>query len=668
MKHFYFLIFLLLGYTASSQVSFNDDFESYNIGAAVGPQSTNWTTWSGTEGGTEDAKVVSDKAYSGTKSIYFVSTAATGGPQDVVVPFTDLYTNGVFEIGMKFYVPSGKTAYFNLQGDKTIGTVWSLDVNFNADKTVALTGGGAALTSGTYNQDEWVEFKVKGNISTNLWTASVGGKSLGTFKLATNKVASIDLYPANANAQFYVDDFYYSHEPFTPKLNDVAISSISVPARDLTGFASPLAVELVNMGSNTITAANVEVQYGGNTITKNLTNLSIESLKSQVISLDQDLSFLAGANPIIVNVTMTGIADDDASNNATSSNLTGVTPAVDKIVIAEEATGTWCGWCPRGAVALDKLSKKYPDHFIGIAVHNADPMTVTEYDAGIRSLSGFEGFPSATVGRTSIIDPSAIENDFFARIDDNTRVKLKIGAEYDESTRILKLSPTISFKSNVNGQFKIALVIAEDSVRGTATGYAQTNYYAGGANGPMGGYELLPATVPASMMTYNHVARAIVGGFRGTNLPKNSYKTNDEVLMNFEVELPAGLNLENVHLIPIIFANTTLVENGLQVKFEDAIEEGFTVGANDVIINRDIKLYPNPFALTSIVELDLDQSVEVSIEILDVTGKIVGNKNYGKLSGKQELVINGHLLQNGTYFAKIKAGEEFISKTFVIQK
>ena len=72
--------------------------------------------------------------------------------------------------------------------------------------------------------------------------------------------------------------------------------------------------------------------------------------------------------------------------------------------------------------------------------------------------------------------------------------------------------------------------------------------------------------------------------------------------------------------------------------------------------------------MTSIVELDLDNSVDVSIEIFDVSGKMVGHKNYGKLSGKQELVINGNLLQNGTYFASIKAGEDQISKTIVIQK
>ena len=65
----------------------------------------------------------------------------------------------------------------------------------------------------------------------------------------------------------------------------------------------------------------------------------------------------------------------------------------------------------------------------------------------------------------------------------------------------------------------MAVVIVEDSVRGTASGYAQANYYSGGGNGPMGGYENLPSTIPASQMTYNHVARVLAGGFK-VPLPK----------------------------------------------------------------------------------------------------------------------------------------------------
>lgn len=317
---------------------------------------------------------------------------------------------------------------------------------------------------------------------------------------------------------------------------------------------------------------------------------------------------------------------------------------------------------------LDRLSKKYPDYFIGIAVHNNDPMVVAEYDTGIRGLSGFTGFPSATVGRTAIIDPLAIESNFFSRIAEAPKSVIKVGASYDESTRKMLVSPKITFKANASGSYKMAVVIVEDSVRGTASGYAQANYYSGGGNGPMGGYENLPSTIPASQMTYNHVARVLAGGFKGTALPKTSYKKDDVVYTNFEITLPAGINVENIHIVPILFAPSGLIDNGAKATLEEAVAEGFVLGANDVTFNGDVFVYPNPVSYTSIIDLTLDNPAEVSVDIFDISGKVVASKNYGKLSGKNELLLNASDFNNGTYLARIKAGTQEITKNIVVQK
>lgn len=669
MKQLYFFLFFLLsaGF-ATAQVSFFDDFESYTDGEYLGPQSDKWTTWSSKDGTTEDTKITSVKAASGTKSIFFSSTASGGGPQDVVLPFSDAYTDGIFKLGMKLFIDAGNTAYFNLQAEKVIGTTWAIDVNFNADGSVALTGGGANLAGGKFPQGEWFTFEISGNISANLWSASVNGASVGTYSLASNKVASIDIYPANANALFYVDDFYYSHEAYVPKPNDIGISGVSVAPKDLTGSKAPLGVKLTNLGANTANNVEIEFAYGAITGKKTITGFNLASLETKTVNFDEELTVLSGSNPIQVSAKLVGSDDDDVANNASSSAVVGVTPAEDKLVIAEEATGTWCGWCPRGAVMLDRLSKKYPDYFIGIAVHNNDPMVVAEYDTGIRGLSGFTGFPSATVGRTAIIDPLAIESNFFSRIAEAPKSVIKVGASYDESTRKMLVSPKITFKANASGSYKMAVVIVEDSVRGTASGYAQANYYSGGGNGPMGGYENLPSTIPASQMTYNHVARVLAGGFKGTALPKTSYKKDDVVYTNFEITLPAGINVENIHIVPILFAPSGLIDNGAKATLEEAVAEGFVLGANDVTFNGDVFVYPNPVSYTSIIDLTLDNPAEVSVDIFDISGRVVASKNYGKLSGKNELLLNASDFNNGTYLARIKAGTQEITKNIVVQK
>jgi thiol-disulfide isomerase/thioredoxin len=667
MKQLYFFLFFLLsaGF-ATAQVSFFDDFESYTDGEYLGPQSDKWTTWSSKDGTTEDTKVSSVKAASGTKSIYFSSTASGGGPSDVLLPFTDAYTDGVYKLGMKFFIDAGKTAYFNLQSEKTTGT-WAIDVNFNADGSISFTSGGSNLAAGNFPQGEWFAFEISGNISANLWSASVNGESVGTFALASNKVASIDFYPANANASFYVDDFYYTHDAYVPKPNDIGIVGVSVEPKNLTGQKSLLGIKLTNLGSNVADNVEIDFKYGTVSGIKTITGLSLASLETKTVFFDEEITVLNGSNSIQVTAKLLGTNDDDAANNASSSAVIGVTPAEDKVVIAEEATGTWCGWCPRGAVMLDRLSKKFPDFFIGIAVHNNDPMVVAEYDAGIRGLSGFTGFPSATVGRTAIIDPTDIENNFYSRIAEAPKSVISVGASYDETTRKMLVSPKIKFKANASGAYKMAVVIVEDSVRGTASGYAQANYYSGG-DVVMGGYEKLTNPVPASQMTYNHVARVLAGGFKGTALPKTSYKKDDVVYMNFELTIPAGINLDNIHIVPILFAPSGLIDNGAKATLEEALTEGFVLGANDVTFNGEVFVYPNPVAYTSIIDLTLDNPAEVSVDIFDISGKVVLSKNYGKLSGKNELLLNASDFNNGTYLARIKAGTEEITKNIVVQK
>src|SRR6185436_18936209 len=116
----------------------------------------------------------------------------------------------------------------------------------------------------------------------------------------------------------------------------------------------------------------------------------------------------------------------DTNNNAVSADVEGVIPNKDKIYFAEEGTGTWCGWCPRGAVYLDYMTSTYPAQFAGVAVHTSDVMTVPAYDQGL----GLNAFPSVRIDRTVTIDPMELEADFIERITEQPAVKITGTALY----------------------------------------------------------------------------------------------------------------------------------------------------------------------------------------------------------------------------------------------
>ena len=68
------ILLSLLCITSSSlfaQINFSDNFDTYTVGNPLGPQSPDWTTWSGTQGGADDINVTNTDAHSGTNSLYF---------------------------------------------------------------------------------------------------------------------------------------------------------------------------------------------------------------------------------------------------------------------------------------------------------------------------------------------------------------------------------------------------------------------------------------------------------------------------------------------------------------------------------------------------------------------------------------------------------------------
>lgn len=168
-------------------------------------------------------------------------------------------------------------------------------------------------------------------------------------------------------------------------------------------------------------------------------------------------------------------------------------------MVMEEATSTWCGWCPQGIVAIDGLKRDFPDNFLAIAIHvNMDKMAyVDEY--GLQ----FNGYPSAFLNRQSTsvsyswlkrqIEQDGLTTDKMVRIDSVAYVEADETYKVYTTTRVANLLE--------NAQLRLVYVVTEDSVGP----YKQTNNFAGESE-EMGGFENLPTKVE---MLYSDVARFI---------------------------------------------------------------------------------------------------------------------------------------------------------------
>ena len=669
MKKVYLLVAGLTAFNLNAQL-FSDNFDAYSAGQYLGPQSLTWSTWSGTEGGTEDVQITSANASSAPNSIYLSSTAANGGPQDVVLKFGQLYNSGIFTLQKKIYINSGKSGYYNIQGALTIGNLWALNVNFDAGQLIIDDGITPNLVVTSYPEATWFELKIEANLTLHVWKAYVNGNLVGTWVNGVNTVASTDFFPVQ-NTQMYIDDVMFDHIPFTAPALDAMVSDIDMGAELATQIGIPT-VKVVNGGSTAITSLKVDLTYNGSTTTQNVTGVNIATAGVYNVTLPSTV-LAAGALPItaVVYNVNGGAGDNNPNNDTLIEVINPIVPAPGKMVVGEEATGTWCQWCPRGAVFMDLFETKYQDFWAGIAVHNGDPMTVTEYDAGIGTLIG--GYPSALVDRVGDVDPSGMSPDFFTRLQTAPKATLVNGATWDATSRVLNVSVRYNFALAANGNYKSACVLTEDGVTGTGSGWSQSNAYAGGNNGVMGGFESLPSPVPAAQMVYDHVARAIAPSFTGmTGIFPATVNAGDAHIVNYSFTLPAGWDENAIQIIGLLIDPTGKIDNAGSADITTAVANGYETGINAGIAqvlssSKAVTLAPNPAAGSSAILLNLATESDVRIELTDLNGKLITSGTYTNLSGAQSITMDLNGLSAGIYAVNILVNGTLYTEKLVVE-
>ncbi|MFC2101347.1 Omp28-related outer membrane protein, partial [Bacteroidota bacterium] len=661
-------------------------FDTLSYGDYIAVKDPAWTTWSNNPGSTEDAKVDTLESNSPNNSIYFASTAASGGPQDVVLEFGSAFNTGEFEFEMAMFIKQGKGAYFNFQAETTIGTTWALDCHFIQDSVMHIVDQSKTYFSTSYPVENWFDFKLLVNLNTNVWEVYLDNVLKGTFQNTENKIASLDLFPlcqadfgGNGLSNFWVDDVGFTHVPYTLPTVNGGVYRIDFEQVTINGVNNTPIVQVRNLGATTISSFELKVDYNGNQITKNVTAVSIPSLGTYEVDITPGFVIDNNATSIIASLTsVNGVSGDgDSTDDSKTLNFIPIIPVTGKLVIVEEATGTWCGWCPRGTVAMDFLARDYHGYAQGIAVHNGDPMVNTIYDAGINNY--ITGYPSALVERGNSMNPSIIWETVNDGLKTSPAAFLVNGAKYNSGTQLLEVSVTTNFINAANNNWKMACVLVEDSVTGTSSGYAQSNSYSGGGSGTLIGpdgidWSLLPSPVPASQMVYNHVARIISPSFGGH---PNSFPaivdSGDAFTFNFDLIIDQNWDTANMHIVGMLIKPDGTIDNGSTSTIGHAIENGFVPGTNisgvEILAGPDskVKMFPNPTTLdyTTLQFYNINQKVK--IDVTDISGKLISSYSYGITQDNQKVQLDTKNLANGVYIVQITMDNSIESHRLIVK-
>lgn len=632
---------LITGTSTNAQVAWSNDFESGSFGSMT--QTTNATDggWKiGNAGQLSSAtwtipahtqfSATNDDACNCDKSVDWLSTPVMNlsAYSNPYLSFSQFYGELTYQS-----ITENAEIYYSTDG----GGTWTLLVDV-APNT------GATWEDRSYNL-----------------TSQLGGQANAMLQFRYN----------DGNGWLYgwaVDDVVV----LQPASYDAALVAVSPAAGTGPAYAAvnqsiSVGGTIKNMGLNTITSVIVHYDAGAGDVTSTVSGLSIPPFGTYTFthSVPYTVPSVGGHN---VNVWVELSGDANGTNDQMTTTIQGVSFMPVHHPVIEEATGTWCGWCPRGTVFMDSLHGEESDAVL-IAVHNADPMDIGSYDDGIASVPGFVGYPGISIDRKEVQDPSDIFTYWNQHRSNFGFADVGVWSYFNAGTRQCDVVVSAKFAADVTGDYRFAVVFTEDNVTGTTSQFAQSNYYSYQANDlPLVGaghdWQAEPNPVPAAAMEYDFVARTILPSFQGQpgSLP-GSITAGSYHQYNFSYTIPSGYNEANMRVIGLLLnASTGEIMNANQIHGVSG-----SVGAPVVDrVDMGMQLAPNPATDQMIVSLNLNKEDMITISVVDVMGRQVRQVEQGTFgAGSHSLSLDLSELPAGTYNLVIAGSTGLSAQTFI---
>ena len=283
-----------------------------------------------------------------------------------------------------------------------------------------------------------------------------------------------------------------------------------------------------------------------------------------------ELPGFEGVGPQQVALSITSIngeTDAEPSDNTFVATIESVEEGCyfPQVHVVEESTNTGCGFCPRGIVVMESLEARHPGRFIGLAVHSDvttqnDPLFVPDYynklaflisDPQTMTISEPKGIMNRDASMCG--DPLYWDIYFDRHEQDLAPAGLTlVSASEVHDGKIDVCLNTRFAKDYKYHAYSVAFVLAEDNVAGCM----QTNYYAGGSYGTMGGWENEAQYVRCPL---SNVARGIweFDGIEGS-LPVVIEKKHDYTF-NYTLDLSrTSYNMpENLSVVALLIDGST---------------------------------------------------------------------------------------------------------------
>lgn len=359
-----------------------------------------------------------------------------------------------------------------------------------------------------------------------------------------------------------------------------------------------------------------------------------------------------------------------------SGDIVKVANNYDYVGVMEEATGTWCGWCPYGAAALSYYSNKYNGEngahkAIGIAVHGGSqnepmmiPSTISDYYEQWMINLGNGGYPAVAVNRIQTLTPSPNPTGVGAMLEElfpkKTYATSKLSSVNLFTDQNNKVEANFNVEASYNTEYAplyASIILTEDNVQGNSSLYNQTTYVSSYGNDNAStianrlGQDWVPyfepyfgtSTVIFRNIQYDHVARAAFPTYAGVQLPATPAAQSYSGKIEFNIPKNVMIQ-ENINAVLVI-----LNAQGEIVAADEISYDEFNITDAVEAISADNNISAS--FINGVLTVSVAENVPVNVYAIDGTQLIKADAQPGD---------NTYELGNSSNVIIVKAG----NKTF----
>ena len=272
----------------------------------------------------------------------------------------------------------------------------------------------------------------------------------------------------------------------------------------------------------------------------------------------------------------TGCGDGGETPDGGSGSAKAPTTYTQKALL-EYFSGTWCPYCPDGKVYFEQIEAQHPNGLFSSVVYHYNDQMDNLYDDAIDSKY-CKGYPTGMINR---VGGTAVSRSTWAgTANDVLAQTAKCGLAIDASAKsgddlTIKVKLGVGAEALPEGNYFITVLLVEDEMTGTGTGWDQANGYNATA-----GHAYQGKGNPVLGYIHTNVTRAVLTAALGDEI------TADQVAAGALSEFSYSFNVkglgEDLDVVAFVYETTSNLAN-------PALSSSFmyNVQRTDVGTNKD---------------------------------------------------------------------------------